>query len=555
MQLKSLLFLILVPLLIAGCGGGGSANNPHGVSQVAASQTCASVTCHGTQVSPVTGKLIADEWRGSAHMTQNAAGCADCHEPDAGHPNLCNKCHGGGGFAVTNNPDIAGKCGKCHGLRFPDDVMLTLAPQHFGNLTTSTANTKYRASYVSSRYAGNCRYCHNPHDVSSAIEEARQWAQSAHGETTAGAYAAYDFKTRGTAATLSTTFEANCVRCHTTTGYINFVTSKFSDAHAWGEESDKTKELTGCNACHDNGTGSSYGYQVRQVAALKLYYNYSSAKTFPTVKLNNNPTLYPDVGFSNVCLPCHTGRGIGQMIKEAAAAGLNFANANSPGAHYRAAGATLFQEGGYEFDGRSYGNSDFLHKDIGLRNTRGTGSKGPCIACHMASDSSHLFLPVALDSAKTITDIVSTTCVKCHNGVFEPSWTATSLQTAKTGFAAALTLLNQIKTGKSTNTNWDNFSPGNGANTMGASFNYSFLAGDPGSFAHNPLYAKRLIYDSIDWISNASLDDDVAAAVNGVVFSAVVTNPITKTPYSTAEKAQLKQQAISYLERSGGGRP
>ena len=35
---------------------------------------------------------------------------------------------------------------------------------------------------------------------------------------------------------------------------------------------------------------------------------------------------------------------------------------------------------------------------------------------------------------------------------------------------------------------------------MGAAFNLNLLFRDYGGFAHNDLYAKRLIYDSIDWL-------------------------------------------------------
>ena len=556
MRTVRLLSPLLIPLFFAGCGGGGD-QQLEAVSKQAASQDC--ISCHISAVSPGTAQSITQEWEASVHNTANGAGCADCHDPAPGHPNVCDSCHAGGGTPtgdeVTRNPDAAGKCAKCHGLAHPNDVMVKLAPQHFGNMTASTLNTKYRASYVNSRSMNNCTYCHNPHNMSGAIVLARQWAQSPHGDTKAGAYAAYDFKTRGSAPPMSTSFAANCVRCHTTTGYINFVKSGFLDVHAWGAATDKTKEVTGCNVCHDNGTGRSYGYQVRAVPPARIYYNYSSSKTFPTVKLNNNAVAYPDAGPSNVCMPCHTGRGIGRMIKEAAALGLNFANANSPAAHYRAAGAHLFQASGYEYDGRSYVNANFLHQSIGLGNTRGTGGKGPCVTCHMASGTSHLFLPVTLDNSLAVTGIVSTACVKCHDGAFRPVQTPVSLQTAKAGYAAALVMLNQIKNGKSTSTNWNSFSPGNGANTMGASFNYSLLASEPGAFAHNPLYTKRLIYDSIDWISDASLDYDVAAAINAVTLPASITNPVTKIAYSPAEIAGLKALAVAYLQGTGGGRP
>ena len=52
---------------------------------------------------------------------------------------------------------------------------------------------------------------------------------------------------------------------------------------------------------------------------------------------------------------------------------------------------------------------------------------------------------------------------------------------------------------------------------MGAAFNYNLLHHDFGAFAHNSLYAKRLIYDSIDWLNNKAMDGDVKAAL-GVLY-------------------------------------
>ncbi|HSH69043.1 MAG TPA: hypothetical protein VK997_03930, partial [Deferrisomatales bacterium] len=39
---------------------------------------------------------------------------------------------------------------------------------------------------------------------------------------------------------------------------------------------------------------------------------------------------------------------------------------------------------------------------------------------------------------------------------------------------------------------------------------------DPGGFAHNRYYVKRLIYDSIDWLDNNILDDSTAATLDAL---------------------------------------
>ena len=35
---------------------------------------------------------------------------------------------------------------------------------------------------------------------------------------------------------------------------------------------------------------------------------------------------------------------------------------------------------------------------------------------------------------------------------------------------------------------------------LGAAYNYSYLHHEDGAYAHNSYYAKRLIFDSIDWL-------------------------------------------------------
>jgi hypothetical protein len=50
---------------------------------------------------------------------------------------------------------------------------------------------------------------------------------------------------------------------------------------------------------------------------------------------------------------------------------------------------------------------------------------------------------------------------------------------------------------------------------MGAAFNLNLLFRDYGGFAHNDLYAKRLIFDSIDW-----LDDSVEYSAGQTIYAA-----------------------------------
>jgi hypothetical protein len=59
-----------------------------------------------------------------------------------------------------------------------------------------------------------------------------------------------------------------------------------------------------------------------------------------------------------------------------------------------------------------------------------------------------------------------------------------------------------------------------GKNNMGAAFNLNLFEHDPGAYVHNRMYVKRLIYDSIDWADNQTMDFSV-----GQTLSALTTEP------------------------------
>lgn len=587
-----LFFLLLLSAAFPGCGNNAAAP----VSTLAASEGC--IGCHGANVSPVTGAFIADEWKASHHNTETSgkkapgygAGCADCHEPAPGHPNSCGRCHGGspGSTAdrhdVTLNPDSALKCFKCHTAE-------TLGAPHFTSIETlNSANSGYPASFVSSRYVGNCRKCHNPHDPTTRIAVNRQWAESGHGDTTAPPWTRYDFKTRGTAgATPADSVATDCVRCHTATGYINYVKSAFRNISGWGNQNlvnlgtssrpnyfnstDRTKQVLACNACHDDGNENSFNWSKRRsVSPVTAYYNYSSAVT---KKLLVN-FQFPDVSVSNICMACHTGRESGRTIKaieavEAAsgvfnifssAGGMSFINS-----HYLTAGATIFKSSGYEYPDRDYSNvSYYKHDHIGIANLSGTGTGGPCVTCHM-TPARHTFLPVSKDSTGAIVSLDSPVCANCHSG--GNAMTAARVEEEKSGFLAALAALAEalkvrgfVFTSNSpyfSNKNWQTdrgatggYGQGKGGPTMGAAFNFNLLRHDFGAFAHNRFYVKRLIHDSIDWIYDGNLDNDVEGAINALPDDPLL---VFNLDGSTVNfNADMKRKAIAYL-LPGGSRP
>jgi hypothetical protein len=321
MQLKCLFFAILVSALITGCGGSDTSNHS-GTSRLVASQSCMNLSCHGTMgargTDQVTGALIADEWLASAHNTRNAAGCADCHEPDAQHPNQCYTCHGG--VAVTRDADGAGKCYKCHGPAHPGDALMRLAPQHFGYSSASAPGSK-RASYVSGQYQGRCRACHNPH-LNNLTQQHRDYTKSKHGNPKGDAWNHYEFKRDDRAA---------CIRCHTSTGFIAYVTSGFTAPTKGFGAGDPSRELLACDACH-----ASYDFKnsIRQVPPFVGPYKSADGVNAPR---------FPDLAESNLCIPCHTGRESGQSLSTVA----DFRNQPFVNSHYMAAGATMYMSNAF----------------------------------------------------------------------------------------------------------------------------------------------------------------------------------------------------------------
>ena len=55
-----------------------------------------------------------------------------------------------------------------------------------------------------------------------------------------------------------------------------------------------------------------------------------------------------------------------------------------------------------------------------------------------------------------------------------------------------------------------------GRNYFGAAFNLNLLLHEPGAYAHNSRYAKRLIYDALDWMDDRSLNYSVGATLEAL---------------------------------------
>jgi len=439
---------------------------------------------------------IVAGYSGSLHPA-NSVTCGSCHTSGVHdtdfNPSACDGCHRDSSGNVPLHPLAIGtsSCVSCH------DPHTTLAMagapgSHFNNQTSAG----YPASYMTSR--SSCSNCHDGTPANQLLR--KQWDVAGHGATTEPPWMVLDFKTK-----------SGCVQCHTTTGFLAYSTGKVSAA--WGVASDKTKEVLTCIACHSDISAGT----VRSVTPVR---------PFADDSYQNRP-----VGASNICMDCHSGTNNGKSI-QAKVGGADFSNQPFIAPHYLAAVGTLHAVSGYHFPGQSYAfYSSNTHRSIGLGNNNATGTAGPCVACHMSASQDHLFKTVTADSSGSISAISATVCANCHAG----SLGVAQLNADKTLFSNALTVLKAQLAARGfsytpsypffSNTNWGVGQ--DGANVMGAAFNYVLMVSEPGAYAHNSQYAKKLVLDSIDYLDNGQLDGSVATlAVPTLLASGAISQAV-----------------------------
>lgn len=431
-------------------------------------------------------------------------------------------------------------CTSCHQLLKADDTLLTesyhdpdvnshgdvdeiIPDTHYDDPTTTDIEgyivdpTSTHSSSSSNTNSGTCRDCHNPHDADNTINI--QWAKSAHGGhiyevkevdpdgavTDAEGWVHYDFKTRS---------GGTCAYCHTTTGFRNFANdpANYDPANNVFVATNEQREMLYCWACH-----TSNKEHLRDPGSFANTVDYAE----PAARIS----AVPDLAGSNICLVCHSGRKTGQeAIKDkdfATEIDGNHFGSFSP--HYLAAGGILFRTIGYEYDSMNYDNKSYFKHDLcGTESAENTGTSGPCVSCHMTTSEPHLFLPVTKDISDQVTEITAQEqCSTCHANL-----TIAIINAEKDGFENALEALKAqleaqgiyLGTGypyffnSSNPADWtmpNAFTAWPDKDTLGAAFNYSLLGHEPGAYAHNINYTKRLIFDSIDFLDNGTMDGSI----------------------------------------------
>lgn len=480
LKLLSLFFVVLLStVLLNACGN--ATRESGGADQTVATEQAAVV---GMDVCTQCHRNIVDLWVMSRHGNTDtdasgnsledlnsigspnttSASCSTCHDPLKDSANLvadvtgnmprmvigCEGCHGGGGqhFGIgpitlyNKTADATGSaqfntCTTCHVLldsagtgtnpspKHSDKPERIITDTHFDNPATA-ALEGYNISKMSETA---CTNCHNPHTASVAVNN--QWVNSGHGDLTADPWSHYDWKAAN---------RQSCQRCHTATGAANYLSSPSTYNAAnnnFSHLSGSQLEVLYCNACHINASGG-----IRNPGAITADYDVViGSTTYADVSYT-----YPNAYASNVCLACHTGRQSGdsiQKLNSSATLTVDFNNLSFVNSHYLTAGGTVYTATGYEFSGQTYTNpSYYKHDKIGTSSAPGTGSKGPCVGCHMSLNTGgekHSFMPVSTDADGVITGINTDTCATCHTGGY--ALTPAILEEEKEGMESALLAL------------------------------------------------------------------------------------------------------------------
>jgi len=348
-----------------------------------------------------------------------------------------------------------------------------------------------------------------PTPVVEVVPFEEEWVNSGHADATAEAFRHWDADSPQEVPT-------NCARCHTPTGYMDYLGADGSAVGVVDAAQPVSNGIT-CETCHND-------------AAVAL-----SEVTFPS------GVVVSGLGPEARCMVCHQGRASGADIDSAIATNvltdtldtvsteLRFTNI-----HYFAAAATLYGSvvgGGYEYAGNTY-DGKFLH----------AGDLNTCIGCH----NQHTL------------EIRIETCQECHTEVASVEDLANirmngSLEDyngngdVTEGISAEISgLQGFLLTGiqayakqvagapvaydPATYPYFINDANDNGvvdpeeataetaayaswtARLLKAAYNYQLSVKDPGAFAHNAKYIIQLLYDSIaDLNSQLSTPIDMSA--------------------------------------------
>ena len=385
-----------------------------------------------------------------------------------------------------------------------------------------------------------CRDCHNVHSADITIN--KEWESSAHAgfiagqktlaAATTGSGAPQAIFAAGSNSAPFATYDfaqfPTCQRCHTSTGAKNYLDDAATlsnsdptkhvvydpsqnDFSYLGDlsQADHSRELVECWACHSDNAGD-----LRLSGVVPVPYKTSTVTV-------------PDAGKSDVCVTCHAGLNNNTDIRADYLQGVRYPSAV---AHHAAGAATVFNAAthiGFEYSGQVYNSrlendgvtaQHFEHDQINLNGDSPDTGAGPCASCHMPDGTNgqadHTLAVVTKDSGGIITSINSQAlCDTCHTGTY--AMTAAKLQSEKDEFNQAVQMLGVYLSNPALNHLSLDITTVYAAaavtvNDYGALQNYEYLSSaDPAAYVHNKIYARRLVFDSLDWLDNGQLDGTV----------------------------------------------
>jgi len=414
------------------------------------------------------------------------------------------------GYALrlTNTTDASykGPCFDCHGHESKTNTGGSAPAAASSTIHTDWAQSGHAGGLLTAKYAAGAGSLRTAAEVDAVT--------AAYVDTNTSTWSHYNWDDNST--------RGDCQMCHTATGISNYLVNQTTDltgyvatsssspntySHlaSWNATggSNRQNELLYCWGCHkDAGTGA-----LRNTTQAILSFTY-----------NSQPILIAGTGKSTACVVCHGGRG---SATEGAVGGRS---SRFNGHHAPTAGVLYSAQThiGYEYAGLSYANpSFFAHDKIGLN------ADGACASCHMApaaSDGkpSHTFASVTL-TGTTITAINNQAlCNTCHTPGGQYEMTPTKLEEEKAGYTQASTILNNYVSNLAgylnylgyaiTSSNYNNQVPAQPVsdNDYGAYQNGKLISDEPCAYVHNRYYAKRLVFDSIDWMDNGVLNGTIS---------------------------------------------
>lgn len=448
------------------------------------------------------------------------------------------------------------------------------------NHADSTATPNIIEGYVIKKDVNGkllCSDCHKPDQTDLSIN--RQWAASAHAGHLLTAGVVQDSATKNSAWAhydWDSISRQSCQQCHTATGNANFMKAQaagtsynnkkndFSHLSGWVGTTDADGQfITGTTVSNQNELLYCWGcHSSVETGALLAP---SNVGIKPGYNVNGVALEMPNLGASNACVGCHSGRGNVQSLMGATIIDPTVvlttsttpkSSATATSTHYKNAAATIFHaetKVGYEFPNLSYTDpTNYLHKFSN------------CIACHMSGEKSHSFSVAEKDPVTgAITAInAQQACNGCHSSLIPMN--AEKLEESREGYEEALhmlenelaldgyvfvnahpyfyidanlyyrygnaapytyslTLTDRDGDGTINSSDWSDFD-GNGSidaidqayrqpvtwatqGDLGAAHNFNYLHHEPGAYAHNRFYAQRLIFDSIDWLDGDTIPD------------------------------------------------